>query len=124
MVVRATFTPFDTMLPAALTRLIAEAFCSADPARMTLSFLVAVSVDPSTTTFSPAADAIFTAPWVELIVWLVSTSWLELAFEAVVARDSTSLAALLVVESTLCIVAEFRAEFELLLLALFDADAL
>ncbi len=36
LVVRATFTPFDTMLPAALTRFIAVAFCSADPASVTL----------------------------------------------------------------------------------------
>lgn len=36
MVVRAMLTPFATMLPAALTRLMAEAFCWAVPDRSML----------------------------------------------------------------------------------------
>ena len=36
LVVRAMLTPLPTMLPAALTRLMAFAFCSAAPARSTL----------------------------------------------------------------------------------------
>lgn len=35
-VVRAILTPFATMLPAAFTMLIAVAFCSAAPERLTL----------------------------------------------------------------------------------------
>ena len=123
-VVRAMFTPFDTMLPAALTRLIAVAFCSADPDRETLSVFVAIRLDPSTTTLSPTAEAMLTAPWVEETVWLLSTLWLELASEAVVARVAARVVDEFVAESMLCIDAEFCALLALRLLALFEAEAL
>ncbi len=121
-VVRAMLTPFDTMLPTALTRLIAEAFCSADPDRLTLSFLVAIRLDPSTTMLSPAAEAMLTAPCVVATVWLLSTSWLEFVSDDVVDSAAVRFEAELLAESTLCIEAEFRALFALLLLALLEAE--
>jgi len=55
---------------------------------------------------------------------LVSTSWVELESDDVVASVAARLEAELLAESTLCVEAELRAEFMLSLLALFDADAL
>jgi len=60
--VRAMLTPLATMLPAALTRLIAEAFCRAEPDRSTLEVLVAITVEPSTAMFCAEAASKLTAP--------------------------------------------------------------
>lgn len=68
-VVRAMLTPFATMLPAALTRLIAVAFCSALPARLTTELLVTVRVEPSTAMFSAEAEPMLNAPWMFLVTW-------------------------------------------------------
>src|ERR1019366_8977391 len=76
LVVRAILTPFATMLPAALTRLTAEAFCSAAPARSTLYELVTAIFELSTATFSAAAEAIAVAPCTVSITWLFFTSLL------------------------------------------------
>lgn len=62
LVVRAMLTPLATRLPAALTRLIADAFCSAAPASMTLDDLLVLIADPSTAMLSAAAEAIAVAP--------------------------------------------------------------
>ncbi len=66
----------------------------------------------------------FTAPCVVATVWLLSTLWLELESDDVVPSVAARLEAELLVVSTLCVEAEFRAEFVLLLLPLLDADAL
>jgi hypothetical protein len=67
LVVRAMLTPLATMLPAALTRLIAVAFCSAVPDRSMLEVLVAVRVEPSTAMFCAAAESKLTAPCMSLV---------------------------------------------------------
>lgn len=69
LVVRAMLTPFATMLPAALTRLIAEAFCSAVPDRSILELLVAVRLEPSTAMFCAVAEPILSAPWMLSVTW-------------------------------------------------------
>jgi len=65
-----------------------------------------------------------TAPCVVAIVWLLSTLWLELESDEVVDSVAARPEAELLVVSTLCDEDEFRAEFELSLLALFEDDAL
>lgn len=62
LVVRAMLTPFATRLSAALTRLIAAAFCWAAPARVRVEDSVVLIVDPSVAILSAAAEAIVVAP--------------------------------------------------------------
>jgi hypothetical protein len=83
LAVRAMLTPFATMLPAALTRLMAEAFCWAVPDRLMLELLVAVRVEPSTAMFWAEAASKLTAPCTVLMMWrfLTAVLLLELEFE-------------------------------------------
>ena len=62
LVVRAMLTPFATRLSAALTRLIADAFCWAAPARLRVDDSVVLIDDPSVAMLSAAAEAIVVAP--------------------------------------------------------------
>lgn len=62
LVVRAMLTPFATRLSAALTRLIAAAFCWAAPTRLTLDVSDVLIDDPSEAMLSAAAEAIWVAP--------------------------------------------------------------
>lgn len=73
LVVRAMLTPLATMLPAALTRLIAVAFCWALPDRSMLEELVAVRVEPSTAMFCAVAESKLTAPSMLLTTLLLLT---------------------------------------------------
>jgi hypothetical protein len=122
-VVRAMFTPFATMLPAALTRLIAVAFCWAVPARVMLELLVALSVEPSTAIFCAAAEPMLSAPWILSVTWSERTSWLLLECESVVARVTAVLVVVLWDELMLWFEDELCAVFVLLLLALLEAEA-
>jgi hypothetical protein len=85
LVVRAMLTPLATMLPAALTRLIAATFCCAEPDRSMLEVLVAVRVEPSTAMFCPVAEPMLTAPSTLLMTWSFLTALLLLELESVVA---------------------------------------
>ncbi len=107
-------TPFETRLPAALTRLMADAFCSAAPLRLTLDEFEAVTVDPSTAMFCAAAEARLVAPSTVLITWLdwVSSLYVELDFCRLMA--AAVLVAKLSVLVVLCSVAELLAESEAL----------
>ncbi len=62
LVVRAMLTPLATMLPAALTRLIAATFCWAEPDRSMLEVVVEETEEPSTAMFCAAAESKLTAP--------------------------------------------------------------
>lgn len=124
MVVRAMLTPLATMLPAALTRLIAVAFCWALPDRSMLDVLLALRVEPSTAIFCALAESKLTAPSTLLTTLLFLTALLLLELESVVARVIAVLLALFSDELVLWFDEEFEAELVLLLLALFDADAL
>ena len=123
LVVRAMFTPLATMLPAAFTRLIADAFCSALPARLMLEFVVAVRLEPSTAMFCAAAEPKLSAPWMLFVTWSEETLLLFFDFDC----EATNVAAVLVVELLdellLWFQEELCAVFVLLLLALFEAEA-
>jgi len=73
LVVRAMLTPLATMLPAALTRLIAVAFCWALPDRSMLEELLALRVEPSTAMFCAVAESKLTAPSMLLTTLLLLT---------------------------------------------------
>jgi hypothetical protein len=102
------------MLLAALTRLMAEAFCSAAPLRLTLDMFEEVTVDPSTAMFCAAAEASVVAPSTVLITWLdfVSSLYVESAFCRLM------LAAVLVAKASVLVVlfsvAELLAELDAL----------
>lgn len=124
LVVRAMLTPLATMLPAAFTRLIADAFCCALPARSMLEFVVAVRLEPSTAIFCAAAEPKLSAPWMFLVTWSEETLLLFFDFDC----EATRVAAVLVVELVDLLLLKFeeelRALFVLLLLALVEAEAL
>lgn len=101
LAVRAMFTPFATMLPAALTRLMAEAFCWAVPDRSMLELLVAVRVDPSTAMFWAEAASKLTAPCTVLMMWRFLTAVLLLELDFEVERLAVVLVELLSVELAL-----------------------
>lgn len=124
LVVRAMLTPFATMLPAALTRLIADAFCCAVPDRSMLDELLAVSVEPSTAMFCAAAESKLTAPSTLFTTLLFLTALLLLELESVAARVIAVLVDLLLTVARLWFDDELLAELLLWLLALFEADAL
>lgn len=124
MVVWAMLTPLATMLPAALTRLIAVAFCWAVPDRSMLEELLAVRVEPSTAMFCALAESKLTAPSTLLTTLLFLTALLLLELESVVASVIAVLVALFSAELVLWFDDELVAEFVLWLLELFDADAL
>jgi hypothetical protein len=86
LVVCAMLTPFATMLPAALTRLIAATFCCALPDRSMLEVLLAVRVEPSTAIFCAEAESKLTAPCMLFTTWLLLTALLSLVLESVTAR--------------------------------------
>jgi hypothetical protein len=124
LVVCAMLTPLATMLPAALTRLIAAAFCCAEPDRSMLEVLLAVSVEPSTAMFCAAAESKLTAPSMLLTTLLFLTALLLLELESVVARVIAVLVALFSAELVLWFDDELVAELVLWLLELLEADAL
>jgi hypothetical protein len=124
LVVRAMLTPLATMLPAALTRLIAATFCCAEPARSMLEVVLALTVEPSTAMFCAAAESKLTAPSTLLTTLLFLTALLLLELESVVASVIARLFALFSAELVLWFDDELLAELVLWLLALFDADAL
>src|SRR5665213_1335878 len=94
LVVRAMLTPLATMLPAALTRLIAATFCCAEPDRSMLEELLALRVEPSTAIFCAAAESKLTAPSTLLTTLLFLTALLLLELESVVASVIAVLLAL------------------------------
>ncbi len=122
-VVRAMLTPLATMLPAALTRLIAATFCCAEPDRSMLEVLVAVTEEPSTAMFCPAAEPKLTAPSMLLTTWSFLTALLLLELVSVVASVIAVLVEVLCDELELWFQDELCAVFVLLLLALLEADA-
>lgn len=124
LVVCAMLTPLATMLPAALTRLIAVAFCSAVPDRLMLEELLAVRVEPSTAIFCAAAESKLSAPSTLFVTLLFFTALLLLELESVVARVIAVLVALLSDELVLWFNEALVAELVLWLLELFEADAL
>ena len=124
LVVRAMLTPLATILPAALTRLIAATFCCAEPDRSMLEVLLALRVEPSTAMFCAAAESKLTAPSTFLLTVSDFTSLLFFELESVVASVMAVLVALFSDELVLWFDDELWAEFVLWLLALFDADAL
>jgi len=124
LVVRAMLTPLATMLPAALTRLIAATFCWAEPDRSMLEVLVAVTLEPSTAMFCAAAEPMLTAPSTLLTTWSFLTALLLLELESVVASVMAVLVVVLCDELVLWFEDEFFAELLLLLLALLEAEAL
>ena len=124
LVVWAMLTPLATMLSAALTRLIAIAFCWAVPDRSMLDVLLAVRVEPSTAIFCAAAESKLTAPSTLLTTLLFLTALLLLELESVVARVIAVLFALFSAELVLWFDEELVAESVLWLLELFEADAL
>jgi hypothetical protein len=70
-------TPFATMLFAALTILIACAFCSAAPDRSTLDVVVVLILEPSTAMFSAVAEPMFVGPSTVVTMWLDFSSLVE-----------------------------------------------
>lgn len=124
LVVWAMLTPLATMLPAALTRLIAVAFCWAVPDRSMLEELLAVRVEPSTAMFCALAESKLTAPSTLLMTLLFFTALLLLELESVVARVIAVLVALFSAELVLWFDDELVEELVLWLLELLEADAL
>jgi hypothetical protein len=112
---RAILTPFATMLPAALTRLMALAFCSALPARATLYMLVLVTWELSTATLLAEADLTLSAPWTVLTTWELSMSLIDSLLDFCRFR----LATVLVVELWVWFSLKLDAELLALLLAWF-----
>jgi len=70
-------TPFATMLFAALTILMACAFCSAAPDSSTLETSVVLILEPSTAMFSAVAEPMVVGPTTVVTMWLDFSSLVE-----------------------------------------------
>lgn len=89
LLVRAMLTPLATRLPAAFTRLIADAFCSAAPASVTLEDRVVLMAEWSDAMLFADAESMDVAPSTVSTTWLFFTLLLEKALLACMLRLAT-----------------------------------
>ncbi len=123
LAVRAMLTPFATILPAALTRLIARAFCSAAPERLTMEDSLSVTFDPSRAMFCAEAELKLVGPFTVSMTWLLRSSLLELLSAFCVLMFDTALLLILLLRVAFALVAKLFVAFAELLLELLLESA-
>ena len=123
LVVRAMLTPLETILPAALTRLIARAFCSAAPDKLTMEDSLSVTFDPSSAMFCAEAELKLVGPFTVSMTWLLRSNLLELLSVFSTLRFATALLLMLLFLVTFALVAKLLVAFAELLLELFLESA-